>query len=66
MHLLLGNSRMESGDYEGAIKSFECAIQSSERARTKLRPDANQALSVVSLVSCLMVILQRIETDRHV
>ena len=45
---------MESGDYTGAIQLFE-------RARAQMRPHASQALSVVSLVSFLMAILQRIE-----
>ena len=51
MYLLLGNSRMESRDYEGAILSFE-------RTRAQMRPHASRALSVVSLVSSLMAILQ--------
>jgi hypothetical protein len=54
MHLLLGNSRMESRDYEGAIRSFE-------RARAKMRPHASRGLLVVSLVSLPTAILQRIE-----
>ena len=54
MLLLLGNSRMESSDYKGAIQLFE-------RARAQMQPHASQALSVVSLVSFLMAILQRIE-----
>ena len=45
---------MESRDYEGAIRSFE-------RARAQMRPDAGPTLSVVSLVSLLTAILQRIE-----
>jgi len=45
---------MENGDYEGAIQSFE-------RARTQLRPDTSQALSLISLVSFLTAILQHIE-----
>ncbi|KAF8555063.1 TPR-like protein [Imleria badia] len=44
MHLLLGNSRLESGDYTGAIRSFE-------RARAQMRPHTSQALSVFSLIS---------------
>ena len=43
-YLLLGNSRMESCDYEGAIRSFG-------RARAQMQPHASPALSVVSLVS---------------
>ena len=54
MYLLLGNSRMESGDYKGAMQLFE-------RARAQMQPHASQALSVVSLVSFLTAILRRIE-----
>jgi tetratricopeptide (TPR) repeat protein len=54
MYLLLGNLRMESGDYEGAIRSFE-------RARAQIRPRTSRALLVVSLVSSLTAVLQRIE-----
>ena len=59
MYLCLGNSRMESGDYEGAIQSFELA-------RTQLRPDTSHALLVVSLVSFPTVIAQHIEMDLHI
>ncbi|KAF8142122.1 hypothetical protein EV363DRAFT_1150633 [Boletus edulis] len=44
MHLLLGDSRMEIGDYEGAIRSFE-------RARAQTRYQTSRALLVVSLIS---------------
>ena len=44
MYLLLGDSHMESGDYDGAIQSFE-------HARAQLRPYPNESLFVVSLVS---------------
>ena len=56
MHLLHGNSLMESRDYEGAIRSFECA-------RTQMRPHASRELVVASLVSLLlaMALLQYIE-----
>ena len=55
MYLLLGDSRMGSGDYEGAIQRFE-------RAQARMRPHhPSQALSVVSLVSSFMAILQRAE-----
>jgi len=47
MHVLLGNSHMESGDYKSAIRSFE-------HAWTQMRPYASQALSVISLVSHLI------------
>ena len=47
MYLLLGNSRMESRDYEGAIRSFE-------RARAQMQPHPSRGLSVVSLVSFLI------------
>ena len=52
MYLLLGNSRMETGDYNGAIQSFE-------RARAQMRPHPSRALLVVSLVSSPMAILHR-------
>ena len=54
MCLLLGNSRMESHDYEGAIQSFE-------HAQAQLRPHASPTLSVVSLVRSPTAILQSIE-----
>ncbi|KAF8551245.1 hypothetical protein OG21DRAFT_1487133 [Imleria badia] len=44
MHLLLGNSCMESGDYTGAVRSFE-------RAQAKMRPHTSRALSMISLIS---------------
>ena len=46
MYLLLGNLRMESSDYEGAIKSFELA-------QAKLRPFVGESLFVVALVNFL-------------
>jgi hypothetical protein len=49
---------MESGDYKGAIQLFE-------RARAQTRYHTSPALSVVSLVSFLMAILQHIETGRN-
>ena len=49
---------MESHDYEGGIRSFE-------RARAQTRYHTPRALSVVSLVSFLMAILQRIENHSH-
>ena len=58
MHLLLGNSRLKSGDYEGAVRSFE-------RARARLQPHTSRALTMVSLVSFPVAILQRIEIDRY-
>ena len=48
---------MESGDYKGAIPFFE-------RARAQTRYHTSRALSVVSLVSSLTAVLQRIETAR--
>jgi hypothetical protein len=51
MHFLLGNSRMESGDYNGAIQLFE-------RARAQALYHPSQALLVVSLVSDLVDILE--------
>ena len=50
MYLLLGNSCMESSDYEGAIKSFELA-------RAQLRPFPSQSLFVVALVNFLTSVL---------
>ena len=50
MYLFLGNSRMESSDYEGAIESFELA-------RAQLRPFPSQSLSVVALVNFLTNVL---------
>jgi hypothetical protein len=58
MYLLLGNSPLESGDYNGAIQLFE-------RARGATSYYTTPALSVVSLVSFLMTIYQRIETVRN-
>jgi len=55
MHLLLGNSHMESGDYESAIRSFECA-------RALMRPYSSEVLSVISLVGLLMAIPHCVET----
>ena len=54
MYLLLGNSHMERSDYEGAIQSFE-------HARAQMRHYGGRPLLVVSLVSFLMGLLQRIE-----
>jgi hypothetical protein len=45
---------MERCDYEGAVQSFE-------HARAQLRPFGDLPLLVVSLVSLLMGVLQRIE-----
>ena len=50
MYLLLGDSRMENSDYEGAIKSFELA-------RAQLRPFPSQSLFVVALVNFLTSVL---------
>jgi len=54
MHLLLGNSHMESGDYKSAIRSLE-------RARAQMRPYTRQGYSVISLVNFLMAIPQYVE-----
>jgi hypothetical protein len=54
MYLLLGNSHMESSDYEGAIQSFEYA-------RARMRHYGGQPLLVVSLVSFLTGLLQCVE-----
>ena len=48
MYLLVGNSRMESNDYEGAVESFG-------HARAQLRDHTSGSLSMISLVSVLMV-----------
>ena len=58
MHLLLGISRTDSGNYEGAVRSFE-------RARAQLRPHTSRALSVISLVKFPVAILKPIEIDCH-
>jgi hypothetical protein len=60
MHLLLGNSQMESSDYERAIQSFE-------RARAQTRHHRSQSLLVVSLVSFITAILPhiKISNPRH-
>ncbi|KAF8129217.1 hypothetical protein EV363DRAFT_1169374 [Boletus edulis] len=44
MHLQLGNSHMESGDYESAIHSFELA-------RSRMRYRVRLSFSIVSLIS---------------
>ena len=54
MYLLVGDSHMESSDYEHAIESFE-------RARAQTRHHMSQSLLVVSLVCFLTTILQHIE-----
>ena len=53
MYLFLGNSRLESGDYNDAIQLFG-------RARAPTRYHTGRALSVVSLVSFLIATLKRI------
>ena len=58
MHLLRGNSHMELGDFHGAIQLFE-------RARDQSRSHTSETLSVVSLVSDLMAMLQCIDTARN-
>ena len=58
MYLFLGNSRLESGDYNDAIQLFG-------RARAPTRYHTGRALSVVSLVSFLIATLKRIETTRN-
>ena len=58
MHLLLGNSRMESRDYKGAIQSFK-------RARAEMRDHTSQVLLLISLVSFLVTISEYIKTDFH-
>ena len=50
MHLLVGNSRMESTDYEGAIKSFG-------HARAQMRHHTSRALLLISLVNFIPGIL---------
>ena len=54
MYLLLGNLHMEHSDYGGAIQSFE-------HARAQMRCYGSRPLVVVSLVSFLMAVLQRIK-----
>ena len=50
MGLLLGNSRMERGDFNGAIQLFQ-------RGRDQIRSYTSQTLLMISLVSGLMDIL---------
>lgn len=59
MHFLLGSSRMESGDYTGAVRSFESA-------RAQMRIHKCEVLSLVSLVSFLPTISQCIAIDLYV
>ena len=54
MYLLLGNSYMKSGDYKGAIQSFE-------HARAQMRQYGGRPLLVVSLVSFPMCVSQHIK-----
>ena len=58
MYLLLGNAHMERSDYEGAVQLFE-------HAQAQMRHYGGPPLLVVSLVSFLMGILQRIEIARR-
>ncbi|KAF8122511.1 hypothetical protein EV363DRAFT_1360163, partial [Boletus edulis] len=44
MYLLLGNSQMESNDYEAAIQSFECA-------RAQIRDHVGRPFFVISLIT---------------
>ena len=55
MYLLLGNSHMGCSNYESAIQSFE-------HARVQMRYYGGGPLLVLSLVSTLVVVLERIET----
>ena len=57
MHLLLGNSHMESRDYNSAVRSFEPQAQ--------MRPHTSAELLQVSLVSFLPTIQQCTETDHY-
>ena len=59
MLLLLGNSRMASGNFSDAIQLFQRA---QDQARYQTRYYTSQALSPVSLVSDLMAILQCTES----
>ena len=54
MYLLLGNSHMESSDYEGAIQSFE-------HAQAQMPHHASRLLLLVSLVSFVTVVLHLIK-----
>ena len=58
MHLLLGNSHMESRDYNTAVQSFELA-------RGQVRPHTSAELLQLSQVSLLPTIQQCTETDRY-
>ena len=52
MLLLLGNSRMASGDFNGAIQLFERA---QDQSQYPSQCDTSSTLFVVSLVSDLML-----------
>lgn len=54
MYLLLGNSHMESHDYERAVQSFE-------RARTQMKFYVGPPLFSISLVSFLPTISHHVE-----
>ena len=56
MHLLLGNSHMESRDYNSAVRSFE-------RAQAQMRPHTSPELLQLSLVSFLPTFQPCTETD---
>ena len=58
MYFILGNLRLEVGDYHNAIQLFK-------HARARIRYDTSQALSVVSLVSFLMNVSKHIKTDGY-
>ena len=58
MHLLLGNSHMESRDYDTAVRSFE-------RAQAQVRPHTSAELLQLALVSFLPIIQHYTETDRY-
>ena len=58
MHLLLGNSHIESSDYKGAIHSFE-------RAQTQMRNYVGPRLFTVSLVSFLRTIWRHVDNGHH-
>ena len=57
MYLLLGDSRMESSDYKGAIHSFE-------RAQSQMRHFAGSRILTISLVSSLPTIWQPVNNGR--
>ena len=58
MYLLLGNLHMESGDYKGAIHSFE-------RAQAQMRTYVVLPLFPITLVSFLLIFWRHVDNGQH-